>query len=221
MAKLLQYEHVTSPTHFLARRAVYVDRDGTLNEMVYDETHGTLDSPFRVEDVRLRPGAAEFLRGVRAMGYLTVLVTNQPGIAKGALTQARLDEIHNRLQELLAETGAILDDIRYCPHHPQGRPGTLSPFVRACHCRKPAPAMLIAAAKDLAIDLQMSWMVGDGLNDIQAGHAAGCKTILVTRLKVEHLENIISNEDMCPDYIVPNLSEAQRIIKENGGTAVA
>lgn len=198
------------------RVAVFLDRDGTLNEMVYDETHGILDSPSRVEDLRLCPWAGEFVREVRAAGYLTVVVTNQPGIAKGTLTPLRLDEIHARLFTLLAERGGVIDALRFCPHHPQGRPGApRTPLVQECLCRKPAPGMLIDAAKELRIDLRRSWMVGDGLNDVQAGYAAGCRTILVGRLKLEHLNRFFSDDVLCPDYIAPDLGRALELIKSD------
>lgn len=190
--------------------AVFLDRDGTLNEMIYNETHGLLDSPFRVEDLRLCPGAAEFTRAVRERGYLAIVVTNQPGVAKGTLTEEGLARIHGRLEELLAERGGALDGIRYCPHHPEGRAGVSSPFVRACGCRKPAPGMLLEAAHDQGINLANSWMVGDGLNDVQAGRAAGCRTILITRLKLEHLERLASDSTQQPDYVVRDLNDALR-----------
>lgn len=198
------------------RKAVFVDRDGTLNEMVYDETHGVMDSPRRLWQVRLRKGAAEFLAGVRRCGYLVIVVTNQPGIAKGTLTFRELNAVNRRLAELLREkkADARWDDIKVCPHHPEGGARARSQWVRKCNCRKPKAGLLREAAREQGIDLKKSWMVGDGLNDIQAGKAAGCKTILVTSLKMEQVERFFGKGAVVPDYIVPDLRAALKVIRE-------
>jgi D-glycero-D-manno-heptose 1,7-bisphosphate phosphatase len=202
-------------------KAVFVDRDGTLNEMVYDRTHGLLDSPRRPEQVRLRPGAAAFLAGARRAGFVTVVVTNQPGIAKGTLMENELRRVHARLAALLRreDSAARWDDIRVCPHHPEGGPFARRRWVRTCRCRKPQPGLLLQAARDLNLDLSKSWMVGDGLNDIQAGRAAGCRTILVTKLKLEHIERFLGRGGVEPDYIVPDLLAALRVIRKDRGRA--
>lgn len=189
------------------RRAVFIDRDGTLNDMVYDETHGTFDSPRRADQVRLRPGAAEFLKGVRAAGHRIIVVTNQPGLAKGTLTPEALAEVNDRLSELLAAGGAAWDGIEVCPHHPG---------VSACDCRKPKPGMLRRAAGEYGIDLASSWMIGDGIVDIQAGRAAGCRTILVANLKIEQIERFLSLDGVEPDHGVRDLAGALPIILSGG-----
>ncbi len=187
-----------------ARAAVFVDRDGTLNEMVYDDTHGIFDSPRRPEHVRLRPGAAAFVRGVRALGYEVIVVTNQPGLAKGTLTPAELEAVHRRLAALLAARGAALDAIYCCPHHPS---------VRACACRKPKPGLLRRAARERHIALRQSWMVGDGVVDVQAGRAAGCRTIFVGQLKPEVVEKLFDECDALPDATAANLRGALEVIR--------
>jgi len=191
------------------RPAVFLDRDGTLNEVVYNQD-GMEDSPFRPEQLVLLPGAGEFTRRIRDAGYRTVLVTNQPGVAKGSVTIAGLDQIHTYLRDLLAKDGGGLDRICYCPHHPVGRPGFSSPFVQICDCRKPSPGMLLEAAKEIGIDLLRSWMVGDKMLDVKAGQAAGCRTILLTRSSPEPLTN--STVSLRPDYFAGNLAQALDII---------
>jgi D-glycero-D-manno-heptose 1,7-bisphosphate phosphatase len=193
-------------------KAIFLDRDGTLNEMVYDETHGLLDSPRRPEQVALIPGAAAFMREARTLGYKLVVVTNQPGIAKGTLPLPELEAVNGRLAELLKQEGAWWDALYFCPHHPKGQPGVASPYVMACDCRKPKPGLLLRAAVEMDIDLHASWMVGDGLNDIQAGNAAGCRTVLLTHLKIEQIERFLSVEGAVPTRIVPNLTR----IADNG-----
>ncbi len=154
------------------QKAVFLDRDGTLNRYV-----GFLRKP---EELELLPGVAEAVRTINASGYLAVLVTNQPVIARGEVTYAQLQTIHNKLETLLGAEGAFLDAIYFCPHHPhKGYAGEIPELKIECACRKPKPGMLLEAAKALNIDLQQSWMVGDGENDILAGIAAGCRTCLV------------------------------------------
>lgn len=190
----------------MGAKAIFLDRDGTLNRMVYDETHGLLDSPRRPEQVTVIPGAADFMRKARERGYKLVVVTNQPGIAKGTLTLAELDEVNGRLAELLAAEGASWDALYYCPHHPKGEGGSNPAYVRDCDCRKPKPGMLLRAAAEMDLDLQTSWLMGDGLNDVQAGNAAGCRTVLLTHLKIEQIERFLSVEGGVPTRIVPNLA---------------
>ncbi len=192
----------------MPRPAVFVDRDGTLNEMVYDATHGIFDSPRRPEQVRLRPGAAEFLHRLQQAGWPVVIITNQPGLARGTLTDEDLSHVHQRLAELLVPDRTPWIAVYVCPHDPATQP---------CACRKPLPGLLLQAAHELDLDLTHSWMVGDGIVDIQAGRAAGCRTILVTRLKIEQVECFFSLENARPDFVVESLAQAAEIIlrKEN------
>lgn len=197
------------------KKAVFVDRDGTLNEMVYDETHGMLSSPRRAEQVQLTPHAAGFLRGVKEAGYWIVLVTNQPAIAKGNMSDRDLAEVNEQLAVLLRKNGAGWDDARICPHHPDGGATPRQEYVRKCDCRKPAPGLLLQAARDQHIDLSASWMVGDGLVDVQAGRAAGCKTILVTNLRMDQVEKFFKLDHAEPDYVARDLSAALNIIRDH------
>ncbi len=192
------------------KKAVFIDRDGTLNSMVYDETHGLLDSPRRPEQVRLVKDAAEFLRGLRKAGFLTVVVTNQPGIAKGTLTLEELYAVNRKVARLLEAGRAEWDDLCFCPHHPKG---VKRAYAKKCACRKPKPGMLLQAAKEHGIALRGSWMVGDGLNDIQAGRAAGCRTILVTKLKLDQVEQFFALKNARPTAVAASLKDALRIIK--------
>lgn len=178
--------------------ALFLDRDGILNRMVYDENHGVLDSPRRPEQVRLVPGAAVLIKTARAANLSVVVVTNQPGIAKGTLMPWELDAVNRRLAEMLGEEGAAWDAIYVCPHHPHGD-GHAGPAVRDCECRKPKPGMLLRAAGELGIDLRRSWMIGDGFTDVQAGCAAGCQTMLVANVKIEHVEAMMSLPNARPD----------------------
>ena len=156
------------------QRAVFFDRDGTLNRYI-----GFLRRP---EELVLTSRAIEAVRRANRAGYLAILVTNQPVIARGEVTHEELAAIHNRLETLLGEGGAYLDDIFYCPHHPdKGFPGERPEYKTVCECLKPRPGLLLAAAKKYNIDLRESYMVGDSESDRQAGLAAGCHVCLWER----------------------------------------
>jgi len=154
------------------QKAVFMDRDGTINQYV-----GFLRD---VEQFKLLPGVSEAIRNINSSGYLAIVVTNQPVIARGEVTYGQLQEIHNKMETLLGGEGAYVDAIYYCPHHPhKGYEGEVPALKIECECRKPKPGMLLKAAEDFNIDLSQSWVVGDGENDIKAGIAAGCKTALI------------------------------------------
>jgi D-glycero-D-manno-heptose 1,7-bisphosphate phosphatase len=158
------------------RPAAFLDRDGTLNEFVLDPVSGLPESPLRVADVRLIEGAAAAARELAQAGFALVCVSNQPAAAKGKVSLERLLAVHERVLELLREEGVQLDAFRLCLHHPQGVVPELS---GPCGCRKPAPGMLLDAAEELGLDLASSWMLGDTDSDVVAGHAAGCRTVLI------------------------------------------
>ena len=158
------------------KAAVFLDRDGVLNELVADPISGVAESPLEVEQVRLIAGAATAAGHLARAGYLLVCVTNQPAAAKGRVSVTQLLAVHERLTEMLAQEGVILTASRLCLHHERGVvPGLSGP----CRCRKPAPGMLLDAAGALGLDLASSWMVGDTDADIDAGRAAGCRTMLI------------------------------------------
>lgn len=194
------------------RRAVFIDRDGTLIEMVYDKTHGIFDSARIPDQVRLKEGAPEFIIACKEMGYLIVVVSNQPGIAKGTLSIDGLHDVNANLIKQLDQFGASVDIFRYCPHHPQGGENTISEYIKECGCRKPAPGMLLEVADECDIELTTSWMVGDGIVDIQAGNAAGCKTILITKLKIEQIECFFSMLNSMPDFVAADLRAGRQLI---------
>lgn len=154
------------------QKAIFLDRDGTINEYV-----GFLTD---IKEFRLLDGVAEAIRKINASGYLAIVVTNQPIIARGEVSFTELQEIHNKMETLLGAEGAYIDAVYFCPHHPdKGFEGERVEYKIACNCRKPKPGMLLKAAEDFNIDLSRSWMVGDGKNDVEAGKNAGCKTVLI------------------------------------------
>jgi len=156
------------------QKAVFLDRDGTINRYV-----GFLND---INDFELLDGVPQAVRRLNESGYLVIVVTNQPVIARGELTLEELDEIHNKMETLLGRESAYVDDIFYCPHHPdKGFAGERPEYKIKCTCRKPEPGMLMEAAKKYNIDLLQSWMIGDSISDIEAGRNAGCRTIYIAK----------------------------------------
>jgi len=148
--------------------AVFLDRDGTLNEEAGYLNH--------VDRLKLIDGAAEAVRLLNRHGLKTVVVSNQAGVARGYFPEELLPRLHDRLRALLKEQGAELDAIYYCPHHPDvGEP----PYRQDCDCRKPGLGMIRRAEKELSVDARRSYMVGDKISDVEFGKKAGCKSILL------------------------------------------
>jgi mannose-1-phosphate guanylyltransferase/phosphomannomutase len=183
------------------RPAIFLDRDGTIN---FD--YGWITSPAKID---LLPGAGAAVRTINDSGYLAVLVTNQPVIARGECTEDQLAAIHWRLEELLSESQSHLDAIYYCPHHPDGGARGERPELKMlCHCRKPAPGLLELAASELNINVARSWMIGDSERDLGAAAAFGIPAVLVASNQREFKNSIVST----PAFRARSLSEAVRTI---------
>ena len=182
-----------------SRRAVFLDRDGTLN--VDREYVGT------PEDVELVPNAAEGARMLAGAGFVLVVVSNQSGIARGYFTDHAADAVDRRVADLLAAHGVTIAASYRCPHLPDA---PLPEFAIACDCRKPLPGLIHCAAADLSLDVKRSWAIGDRPRDIAAGAAAGCRTIAVDPVPPLH-----ESEDFgaCqPDYRAHDLVDAARLV---------
>ncbi|SPK73336.1 D,D-heptose 1,7-bisphosphate phosphatase [Cupriavidus taiwanensis] len=180
------------------RAAVLLDKDGTVLH----------DVPYNVDPacMRLAPGAAAALRLLGGLGLPLVVVTNQAGVARGLHSEAALEPVRARLAALFAEHGATLAGFWYCPHHPEGQ---VAPYARACLCRKPMPGLLLQAAAALRLDLARSWMIGDILNDVEAGNRAGCTTVLVDCGNETEWQLSPARQ---ADYVVPTLDAAARLV---------
>jgi D-glycero-D-manno-heptose 1,7-bisphosphate phosphatase len=166
-----------------SRRAVFLDRDGVINALVADPQTGRPESPLRAADVALLSGVGEALSELAAAGFMLVGASNQPAAAKGTVSHAQLVGVQERVLALLSAEGVVFDDFRICWHHPEGT----DPELRAaCECRKPAPGMLLDAARAHDISLASSWMVGDSSADVLAGSAAGTRTVLIEHRASAH-----------------------------------
>lgn len=184
--------------------AVFIDRDGVMNEEVGRISHH--------HDFQLIPGADRAIKALNESNYRTVLVTNQPVIARGDCSVVELKMIHNKMETLLGATGAYFDRIEFCPHHPdKGFPGERPELKIQCDCRKPALGMITKAQAELNIDINQSWMVGDSTSDILAAQAAGLKSIQV---QTGHA-GLDEKYAVLPDFISPNLECATRFILQD------
>ena len=176
------------------QKAVFLDRDGTINKYV-----GFLRN---IDEFELIDGVADAIKKINASGYLAIVVTNQPVIARGEVSFEELEEIHNKMETLLGKEGAYLDAIYFCPHHPhKGYEGERPELKVDCDCRKPKPGMLLNAARDFNIDLSQSWMIGDGENDIKAGRNAGCQTALIGSESCGQTVTVSSLKDFVEQYL--------------------
>ncbi|HVI17239.1 MAG TPA: HAD family hydrolase [Gaiellales bacterium] len=182
----------------MTRPALFLDRDGTL---VHPRHY-----PARPEELCLYAGIGGDLRALQAAGMALVVITNQAGIARGLFTQAALEAMHYYLTAELARLGLRLDGIYHCPHHPDG---VVPELAVRCGCRKPEPGMLLRAASDLDLDLDRSWFLGDILDDVEAGHRAGCRTVLVD-LGSEALPD---RPERQPSFVARDTRHALRIVR--------
>lgn len=176
------------------QKAIFLDRDGTINKYV-----GFLRD---IDEFELLDGVADAIQEINASGYLAIVSTNQPVIARGEVSFDELEMIHNKMETLLGQKGAYLDAIYFCPHHPhKGYEGERPELKFDCECRKPKPGMLLKAAQEFNIDLAQSWMIGDGENDIKAGMNAGCKTVLIGESAFGQTLNVQSLKEFVDKYI--------------------
>jgi D-glycero-D-manno-heptose 1,7-bisphosphate phosphatase len=191
------------------RAAAFLDRDGVINSYVYNAEFGTVDSPSHPDQFELMPGAAEAIRLLKRLGLLVIVVSNQPGIAKRKFNAELLRAMTRKMRLEIEAAGGGLDGVYYCLHHPQA---TVGEFRGECACRKPKPGLLLAAARDFAIDCGRSYMIGDGITDIAAGARAGTKTILVSSRKC-YLCEALEHRDLRPDFVAESLAGGVGLIQ--------
>jgi D,D-heptose 1,7-bisphosphate phosphatase len=180
------------------RKAVFIDKDGTLISNV----------PYNAdpEKIVLEHGAIEGLRLLQLKGYALIVVSNQAGIAHGYFREEDMLPVIARVKELLQEGGIELDGFYYCPHHPSGK---IAQYAVNCECRKPLPGMILQAAEEMDIFLPESWMIGDILNDAEAGNRAGCQSVLLNN---GHETEWAMNDYNKPEYVAKDLLEAAQLI---------
>lgn len=182
---------------FVKPKAAFIDRDGVINE--------ERNYVHRIEDFVLLPGVAQGLALLRDAGFRLIVVTNQAGIARGYYDQGAMDRLHDHLREQLALQGVALDAIYFCPHHPSG---SVKELAFECDCRKPAPGMLLQAAKDFDIDMSASVLIGDKLSDVQAGKRAGVGRVVI----VESGHKVEDAAPLQADHVAADLLAAAQLL---------
>jgi D-glycero-D-manno-heptose 1,7-bisphosphate phosphatase len=183
------------------RRAVFLDRDGTLNVEV--------DFVRTPEELHVIAGAAAAVRKLNESGLRTFVISNQSGVARGFLSEADLVPIHAKLKDELQREGARIDRIYYCPHHPTEG---IAPLNIECECRKPKPGMLVQAEREFDIDLQRSFLIGDSVVDMQAGNTVGATTILVQTGYGKRTLQTCKEQGISIAFIAESIAEAVEII---------
>jgi D-glycero-D-manno-heptose 1,7-bisphosphate phosphatase len=189
-------------------RAVFLDRDGVLNDLEYDPDEGRIGSPLSAKQLRIHPHAGESVRKIKELGFKAILISNQPGVAKRQLTYSEFQKMNGMVRAELASRGGGLDAEYYCLHHPDA---LLKKYRADCDCRKPKPGLLLRAASENDIDMGSSFFVGDALDDVKAGKAAGCKTILLGHVTT-FLTRMIEEEGARPDYMLPSLKKVPDLL---------
>jgi len=193
----------------MKQKAIFLDRDGVINEMVYHQEFGFVDSPANPDEFKLLPKVGEALKALKDQGFLLILISNQPGIAKKKYTPKLHKEINDKMERELAKGGVKLDGIYYCLHHPNAKDPV---YRKICDCRKPKPDLVRKAVNDFGIELKNSWFIGDGVDDILTGNAVGVKTILLAKEKPDIL-NLLDKKSAHPDFFALDLMEATSIIE--------
>jgi D-glycero-D-manno-heptose 1,7-bisphosphate phosphatase len=185
-------------------KAAFLDRDGVINRKAPEGQYVT-----RWEEVEFLPGVASAISMLNRAGFRVIVVSNQRCVAKGLVTTEEVEALHKKICRELADQGAVIDAVYFCPHEAGHGSGHESP---PCSCRKPAPGMLLTAAKDHQIDLHASWMIGDSAADVAAGKSAGCRTVLIGRID--------NSAAAAPDFVAQSLLDATQKILELDGLSL-
>lgn len=199
------FEEYAQKRYCQPQRAVFVDRDGVINEIVLNDDTGQLDSPLGIDEFSFMDGAVEGLRTLKEKGYLLFIITNQPAAAKGKTSLERLYDVNGHMLDKLNANGIEIDDIQMCPHHPTGSSRSGEKFlIRKCGCRKPGIKMIDNILKKYCIDIKTSYMIGDSFTDIQAGKRAGLRTAFIGDFKCDVCRMLSQNK---PDLMGKSLVE--------------
>lgn len=190
-------------------KAVLLDRDGVINSLIYHQDAGVIDSPFTLSQFNLLPSVPQAIRQFNDLGLGVAVVSNQPGIAKGYLTAELLECFERKMLSEVAAAGGRIDTIHYCLHHPEA---VVPDLKQRCHCRKPCTGLLEQAALDLKVSLSDCYMIGDGIPDLVAGVAAGCRTVFIGRWKCEVCQ-FTEAPHVRPAFTAKSLWEASQIIR--------
>ena len=194
----------------MLNKAVFLDRDGIINEMVYSEEHGYVDTPSRTQQFKLINGVTKAIRIARALDYKIIIISNQPGIAKGYYDKATFGMMRKKMHKVLRKSHASVDDEFYCFHHPNAKIAT---YKKKCSCRKPSTGLIKKAIRIHNVDLKKSYFIGDGLVDMEAAKKANCRSIFVGNVN-STITALFKKKDIEPEYIARNLLDAMYFIRD-------
>lgn len=191
-------------------KAVFIDRDGVINDMIYFQEHGFVDSPFKPSQLKIISSVPKALSLLKSLGFKIIVVSNQPGIAKKHYTKKTFELIQKKMHKVLNKHQVFLDDEFYCFHHPTAK---IRKYRKICNCRKPKTGMIQEAAIKHNIDLRRSYIIGDGTVDMEMAKKIKCKSIFVGNINSKVLE-LFKGKKIFPDFIVKDLLEAANLIKK-------
>jgi len=197
----------------VSKRAVILDRDGTLVDVVRDEETGVIVTAFHPDQLRVLPGVIEGLRELADAGFELAIASNQPGPAKGHFSRDAVLRTNDALVAMLAKDGVTIAKIVVCMHHPDGAPGGDPALVGPCACRKPKPGMLLDLQRELGFDPRASWMIGDTASDVEAGRAAGMRTGLLFDERRCELCPLRDGPRLVPDLQARDLAALARLVR--------
>lgn len=185
-------------------KAVFLDRDGVINEMIYDKEHGFVDSPTSPSQFRIIKGVTKAIKLAKKISYKVIIISNQPGMAKGYYNKKTFDEIRGKMYSKFRSSRVTIDDDFYCLHHPNAK---LIKYRKRCFCRKPNIGLIKKAAKIHSLNLEKSYFIGDGIIDMEAANKAGCKSIFVGNVN-STITELFSKKDIHPEYVAHDLLDA-------------
>ncbi len=193
------------------QKVIFLDRDGIINSLVYDKDLSIVRAPLSPRELTFTPRLVGILKKIQSKGFKLFVISNQPDIGLGRITKETFQKIQNKIESYFEKNNIAIDGYYYCFHHSYAK---IREYKKICDCRKPKPGLLLQAAHEHDIDLSNSWMIGDGVNDVIAGHEAGCKTILIANLLESGYLSLLEKnlQGVKPDYIVKNIKDIPSIL---------
>jgi|SRR3989344_1416618 len=195
------------------KKALFLDRDGVIIKMHYHEDSGIIETPLSLEQVEFQHGIFDLLHLAKKLGYLLILVSNQPGVGIKKISLIIHNQIKDYIAQKLQDEGVPLDGQYYCLHHPYAQ---IAEYKKECECRKPKIGLLVQAIEEFDIDPKKSWMIGDGVNDIISGSNIGCKTILIGNIYEAEYLSILEKElgNIKPNFLVKKIEQIDGLISK-------
>lgn len=194
----------------MPQKAIFLDRDGIINEMIHIRDHGFVDTPSTPQQFKIIKGVIKAIRIAKKLGYKIIIISNQPGIAKGYYDKKTFDAIRKKMYTKFRRSNVTIDDDFYCFHHPNAK---LAKYRKKCSCRKPNTGLIKKAIKTHTLDIKKSFFIGDGIIDMEAAKRAGCKSIFVGNIN-STITELFGTRNIHPEYIARDLLDAIHFISD-------